>query len=214
MLRMFMVLLVCAVCSALPAHAEYENNIGLFSTDQPEFAFPGYPAGISFETIVWAYGPGSYETYLVCREPMNLDSGEAMEIIGGFELKLLLPDGWFVEEVALPPDVLDFDASESGFHCAGLIPVGSSNGIPAALLATITLGTLLEKPGIDYVFLAPCFMTPSIPGHMAITDADDAYSLHMAFPRSGSYDLFVMTINSHVDPVEDRSWGDVKALYR
>ena len=64
------------------------------------------------------------------------------------------------------------------------------------------------------VFLSPYSMgAPSIPGAMAITDADDGFSLSRAFPVSTGFDHPVMWINPGT-PNDERAWGEVKALYR
>ncbi|MCP4570892.1 MAG: hypothetical protein GY838_00945 [bacterium] len=168
-----------------------------------------------------AWTPGLYEIQLFVWNPTNEHTGDPIQNVGGFELNLSLTEEWFFQSIELPPGVIDFDAATDAFYCAGQIPVqtvtGSSPGWGYeryAHLATITVGTFVESPGYGGIYVAPYWRIPSIPGHMAITDADDEYSLSPVYPATGSYEWPVMGINAWVVPERDTSWSELKALYR
>ncbi len=203
-----LLLVVLALLLLTPATslAWGENNIGLYTTPTPYGAYGNH--------LLVAPGPGLYEVYLVCTKPINQHTGADILTIGGFELNLVMPDGWFINGVTLPPDVLDFNSANNAFYCAGNIPVNLANSTGMALLATVTLATFLENLPPAGILIEPSFAAPSIPGHMAITDADDAFSISQAYPSSGEYTWPIMGINWEVVPTEDQSWGGVKALFQ
>ncbi len=182
-----------------------ESDIGLYITPAPTLLWVS-------ESILVARDPGLYDIYLVCTQPMNQHTGLEIETIGGFELNLRVPEGWFINNVALPPNVLDFNPVSHAFYCAGFIPVTTPGDLATALLATITLGTFLEQPPVSMLYIEP-YYAPSLPGQMAITDADDDFSISPAFSISGDFSNPIFQINYPV-PNKDQSWGDVKALYR
>ncbi len=204
--------LVLALLLATSAYGSwFDNEIGLY-IDADDNAYWG-------NALLEAPAAGSYEVFLICYEPVNDATGEWIETLGGYELHLYMPDGWFIQDVVLPPNVINFASAAGSFYCAGDITVGwNGTGYSAeriTILATITLGTFLEDPGQAYIFMGPYMGIPSIPGHMAITDANDGYSICRAYPSSGDYELPVMGINAPwIVESETASWSDVKALYR
>ncbi|MCP4574333.1 MAG: hypothetical protein GY838_18410 [bacterium] len=185
------------------AFAQATSNIGLYTTPDP-----AKPLGIESQVSLIAPGSGLYDIYLVCTDPTNENTGLPIENVGGFELSLTLPPGWLFNGVAYAEGVLDLDAAAEHFYCSGSIPVVGGN----ALLATITLLTFDGTAGP--IHMAPYFAAPSIPGSIAITDADDAFSLSHAYPSSGNFDDPVFGLNMVVVPTEDVSWGDVKSLFQ
>jgi hypothetical protein len=92
----------------------------------------------------------------------------------------------------------------------------ASPGIPsindAVLLATITLVNNNFIP--VEITLGPCSL-PAIPGQMVyLSDNNVTHILHIMHPVSGSQDAPVFIFNGEAVPVEDESFGSVKALYR
>ncbi len=183
-----------------------ENNIGLYTSPTPDSYW-------WMEAHLPADGPGLYDIHLICLRPINAHTGGAIETIGGFELNIQLPEGWFFNGVTLPPNVLDFNSASHAFYCAGLIPVTRYGYDWVAQLATVTIGTFLEQPPAAGIHIEP-YHAPSLPGQMAITDADDEFSISPAYPSSGDYAWPVLGINYIVVPTEGESWGNVKALFR
>lgn len=202
--------IILVILLAASAWAQYpDNRIGLV-VDEGEGPSP-------WNAILNAWSPGTYTIYLVCYDPVNENTGNPITTLGGFECYIDLADpAWFFHEIVLPPNIIDFAPADNSFFCAGLFPVvpapftGADSYTP---LATITIGTW-AVPGPSGVYIAPYNVLPSIPGHMAITDANDEYSLSKAYPTTGTYEVPVLGINMTTSPEEDTSWSDVKALYR
>ncbi len=195
-------LIVVALLVPALALGYNENNIGLYITEAP--------TGDDAEATLVAATPGGYDIYLVLTKAYNWSLFAPINNVGGFECSLTLPDSWQISEVVLPPNVLDLNGDLAHFYCAGLIPV--TGGM--ATLATITIGTFDSPPPAGYVYISPYFAAPSLPGTMAITDADHEYVLEAAYPSSGDYDEPIFGLNMSVVPDEDLTWGDVKSLYR
>ncbi|MCP4570890.1 MAG: hypothetical protein GY838_00935 [bacterium] len=193
------------------AEAQFLNRIGVYSSPAPVYpsAHPG-----NGETNVHFPDPGFLDLYLVCVNPYNTTADRPIQALGGYELNLVLDLTWLLHSVTIPDGVLDLDAADEALYCSGLVPVTAQGDNEIALLATIRLLHFEPQPGIGLVYLAPYWLTPSIPDHMAVTDAYDGFSLHQADPSSWGYDVPVCYINYFWDAPEDKSWGDVKALYR
>ncbi len=214
MRTMILATVVLVLCMACVAQAT-ENRIGVFSTPAlDDLNSLRVPAAQAAETRLIAPTPGLYDVYILCINPCNDATACNISMLGGFEFNLEVPDGWFIQAATLPACVLDFNSANNSFYCAGQVPVITVGPLSTALLATVTLGCFSETPEAGYVYLAPYFAAPSIPGHMAITDADDAFSLTRVDPSRLYYDVPVLAINYFVVPTEDRAWGDVKALFR
>ena len=93
---------------------------------------------------------------------------------------------------------------------SGTIPVAPSG---FTVLAEITVQSFGGSNG--GIFISPYDNgTPSIEGHMAVTNADDNFTLSRAYPISGSYADPIMGINLLVVESESVSWGDVKSLFK
>jgi len=198
-MRTLLLILAVALCcpasaGALLPLAASQTTIGMYVTETPseiEDAVLDAPEG------------GSYTAYLVCAEPEN--DGAAISTLGGYECELSISGGWSLQSVVLPPNVLDFDSNLEAFYCSGLMPVSGD----FVTLATVSL--LNYTPTKGWVWIAP-YVTPSIPGHMAITDADNEFTLARAEASSGDYDLPIFGINQGAVR-EDESWSGVKVLY-
>jgi hypothetical protein len=206
---MTIAVLVLLLAASANAGFIYPNEIGLFTDlqDGPDF----------FKTQLGATGPGAYQAYLTCVNPFNEERGEPIRNLGGFELDVRVPADWIIESVEYPPNMMNFAGQPGSFFCSGIVPTGwtPDGTVPGCtVLATITFATFQESPRPDAFHLAPVYVSPSIPGHMAVTDADEDFALSRAFPISGGYDAPVMAVDYWVVDGEDAAWGDVKALYR
>ena len=196
-------LLLLAVTALVPAAGaqwadpSLTSGIGLYVTESPDGGA---------DALLVAPDAGTYTAYLVCANPWNENQDAAIATLGGYELELVMPSGWDIQDVSLPAGVLDLDSSGGAFYCAGLVPVSGD------FVTLATLSLLSFMPGSGGVYVAP-YAVPSIAGHMAITDGDDGFSLSRAVPSSGAYDLPVFGINLNIEE-EDASWGSVKVLYR
>ncbi|MCP4574331.1 MAG: hypothetical protein GY838_18400 [bacterium] len=201
-MRTLLLFLACSLflpasaSAALPL-AVCETTIGLYVAESPseyEDAFLDAPAG------------GLHTVYLVCGEPQT-DDGTAISTLGGFECELTISGGWSFQSVVLPPNVLDLDTNVEAFYCSGLLPVSGD----FVTLATMSL--LNYSPTKGWVWIAPYGPAPSIPGHMAITDAENGFDLAEAAPSSGDYERPVFGINQGAEK-EDQTWSGVKVLFQ
>lgn len=194
---MIAVALVLAAGPAGSPPAQAQSSIGVYVTESP---------GSAEDAILDAPAGGVYTVYLVCAEPEN-DDGVAIRTLGGYECELDVSGGWSFQSVALPADVLDFDSSNEAFFCSGLIPVSGTH----VTLATIDL--MNYSPAKGWVWIGPYSSAPSIPGHMAITDAGAQFALAKAYPSSGDYERPILGINQGPE-LQDETWSGVKALYQ
>lgn len=178
----------------------YPNEIGIYTTTTP--------TGAADTDIGACSGFGQFFTYLVISNPVDDGTGLPITNIGGYECTVDFPTGWgFV--VALPPNTTDFDGDAPDFFVSGLIPVAGM----FTVLADITFQSF---GGADQggVFVLPYSGPQTIPGSMAITDADNNFVASAAHPISGSYEDPVANTCGTVVPNEDMSWGGVKSLFK
>ncbi len=201
------ILAIALLCALVPtaAPAWNINNIGVYTTPTPSQA---WSYGLDQERILWANSFGLYDVYLVCFNPYDLAADAPIELLGGFELGVVLPRSWILHDAILPAGIIDVDITPDGFMCGGVFPAGEG----PVLLATLVLLTFAPETG--GVFLSPHPFMPSLAGHMAIANAERDGALSPAFPTSGNFDIPVMGINPYYLPNENVTWGDVKALYR
>ncbi len=204
MKRFFVILAVLSLAGAAFAQdfGEYPNEIGIFNT--------ATPTGADSEIYIDApTGAGGYNMFLVISNATDEGASTALETIGGFELSVVRPAGWNMI-VTLPAGVLDLDGAAEHFYCSGAIPVTGD----FTVLCDIQFGSFGGAES-GWIFLTPYSNgEQSIPGHMAITDAENNFVLSRAFPISGSYEDPVAGINMQATPTEDVSWGSVKSLFQ
>lgn len=200
-----------ALLAAGAAQGQFVNRIGVYGSPTPDSPMGDIQ---NPDTNVHTPGPGFLDLYLVCVNPYNAVRGAPIAMLGGYELSIRIDLAWALHSVTLPPDILDLDGATDALYCSGMVPVSDHGDNRIALLGTIRLWHTEPQPGIGVVFVDPYFVAPSIPDHMAVTDALDNFSLHRADPSAWSEDMPVCYINYFWDPAEDLSWGDVKALYR
>jgi hypothetical protein len=196
-----MALFVGVAVAQEPDFGYYPNEIGLYTTMTPASAADTY--------IDAPGGFGGFPVFLLISNPVDENTGSPIATLGGYELSIVVPGGWSVNPL-LPAGTTDFDGQPNHFYVSGLIPVGGA----FTKLCDITIGSFGggQSGGI---FLTPYANgTPSIEGHMAVTNADDNFVISRAYPISGSYDAPVAGINLQVVDSEDVSWGDVKSLFK
>jgi hypothetical protein len=133
---------------------------------------------------------------------LSVNSVAAFECLVGFAGPSLIVNSVFPVEhinVATPPEYI------VGFGA----PIPAVDGVVA--LVRITFLLLAEE---EYLFLGPVSV-PSIPGAMAYLDGDDYAHIVVMYPSSGSFDAPVFAVNTmDVIATEDRSWSEVRQLYR
>ena len=196
-----MALFVGAAVAQEPDFGYYPNEIGLYSTMTPASAADCY--------IDAPGGFGGFPMFLLISNPSDDGTGAPIETIGGYELSIAVPAGWSVSPV-LPAGTTDFDGQPNHFYVSGLIPVVGD----FTKLADITIGSF-GGGASGGIFLTPYDNgAQTIPGFMAITNADDNFVPSRAYPISGSPDAPVAGINLQVVDSEDVSWGDVKSLFK
>ena len=185
-----------------------ENEIGIYVVENPT---PERAA----EDACYSGPPGQFIVYCVLTDPVNQIEGTPMDNVGGFEFQMVWPTGIFVTP-AIHPSATNFQTPPD-FLCGANIPVVGGQ----CTLITITVGTFSDDP-------APWFLGPvsdpivqSIPGAMAITDANDNFSLAEAYSTAGSgaerdfsLPVFAMWDCANVVDNEDVSFGGVKALFQ
>ena len=211
-MKRFFVLFAMLMLVANVATAQFlfegENEIGIFTVENP--------TAEDAQDMACYTGPaGQFTIYCVLTNPVNQLLGTPMENVGGFEFNLGWPAGIFVTPT-IHPSATNFQTPPD-FLCGSNIPVVGGQ----VTLITITVGTFTADP-------APWFLGPvsdptvqSIPGAMAITDANDNFSLAEAYSTAGSgaerdfsLPVFAMWDCANVVDNEDVSFGGVKALFQ
>lgn len=203
MKRFFVTLAILALFAGTAVAQDfgvYANEVGIYTTTTP--------AGEADTAIGGCSGFGQFFTYLVISNPTDDGTGLPIANIGGYECTVTFPAGWgFV--VALPPNTTDFDGDAADFFVSGNIPVAGMHTV----LADITFQSF-GGASMGGVFLNPYNGPQTIPGEMAITDANNNFVASAARPISGDYALPVAGICDGVVPNEDVSWGSVKSLFQ
>ena len=165
---------------------------------------------------------GMNEIYLVVLNPWNTILDAPISNVGGFECKLILPSEIFLLEFALPPASVNFKPLPE-------MVVGTNIPVVAEQTVLATLTVLVPEYLGDTLFAGLSPVNPayqSIPGRLAISDADDAFSLHAvdAYGPDGVAVDYTEPMIYFGDPRgsgapctvdnEEQTWGSLKALYR
>ncbi len=199
-------LLLAGVAVGQINHAH--NEVGIYAVPDPDGC-----ASAQIDAAAWAH----VTCYIVVTNPYSESRGRPITTMGGFECRYVVPDDVYVLNGTYPPGAFPPCFPEPGellFGCN--VPVVDDH----CVLFTLTLASTTGGPG--FIYLTPVQAAPqSIPGHIAITDYDDAYALQAVEPVSGSFDVPVFAINwdgelSFCETVPDEgiAFGAVKALYR
>ena len=211
-MKRFLVLTVALMLVAGVANAQFlfegENEIGIFTVENPT-------AENAEDMACYMGAPGQFTIYCVLTNPVNQNLGFAMEAVGGFEFNLGYAAGLFVTPV-IHPSATNF-MSPPDFFCGANIPVTGGQ----CTLITLTVGTFTADPAAWYISPVSDPGVQSIPGAIAITDANDNFSISEAYTTAGSGEardfsapVFGMFDCADVVPNEDVSWGGVKTLFR
>lgn len=211
MRKLLVILAVFALLAATaqaqyPYFGVYPNEIGLYNTPTP--------TGADSECYIDApSGAGGYPMYLVISNAIDETTGEPITNIGGYELSMTYPPGWFIQ-VTYPCGITGTPEDP---------PFFVSCPIPVTGMFTVLADVVVASWGggaSGGIYLSPFAEgTPSIPGHMAIANADNSNALSRAYPASGGYEYFVTGINiihggMRPVPTEETSWGAIKAAFR
>jgi len=211
-MKRFLVLTAALMLIAGAANAQFlfegENEIGIFTVENP--------TAEDAQDVACYTGPaGQFMIYCVLTNPVNQLLGTPMSNVGGFEFRLEYPAGLFVTPV-IHPSATNF-MSPPDFFCGANIPVAGGQ----CTLITMTIGTFTTDPAAWYITPVSDSAAQSIPGAIAITDADDNFSISEAYTVAGSGEgrdfsapVFGMFDCADVVPNEDVSWGGVKTLFQ
>ena len=192
------------------------NNIGIFTAETPDME------------NLWEYAhyygpPGQITVYVVLIYPHNENTGELIQTVGGYEFRLEIHESIFVTP-HLPPSAFNF-LEYPEFYCGAELPVVGNQ----CVLLSLDIGTFTTDPTQFYLTPISNAGAQSIPGDLAITDADDEHSLSRATPVSGNYldpvfsmfDIWWASAGQKylweecwVVPNQTTSWGSIKAMYR
>ena len=199
-----LMMLVAGAANAQQYIYEHQNEIGIYTTEVPTGLIENQDA----ETSYTGAPGGAIMAYVVLTNPWNQNTNAPISLVGGFEFHLYLPSNVFLLGQVLPPSSTNF-ATAPDFYVGCAAPV--ANG--ACTLIALTLGEFTGTPG--YISMGPVTtLAPSVPDNMAVTDYNDDFSISLAYPVSGSFDLPVFGMYQPVVPNDDASWGGVKSLYR
>jgi len=200
-----MLMLVASMASA--QLFEGENEIGMFMVENPTAE---NAEGMSCYMGV----PGSVFTYVVLTNPVNQTLGTPIENVGGFEFKIDWPAGIFVTPT-IHPSATNFQTAPD-FYCGANAPVVGGQ----VTLISMVIGMFNDNPLEFFITPVSDSTTHSIPGGIAITDADDNFEISEAYTTAGSVDgrdfsapVFNM-FHCDVVPNDDVSFGGVKALFQ
>jgi hypothetical protein len=197
-------MMLCAGAANAQFIYEHNNEIGIYTTANPT-------AENAQEMATYSGAPGAGITaYVVLTNPYNTNTNTPIDVVGGFEFRVVLPANVFLLGAILPPQTTNF-ASSPDFLCGSNAPVVDNH----VTLLTLNLGEFSGAP--SFVYLTPVQDAPqSVPGNMAITDYNDDFRISVAYPVSGNHTtpVFGLFTGTAVVPTEDAAWGDVKSLFR
>ena len=198
-MKKFLVILAALTLLTGVAYAENEIGIYMAPTITPEDAE---------ELACYSGAAGQFTAYCIITEPFNNNLGTPVAFVGGFEFRMEYPAGLFVTPT-LDPTATNF-MSAPDFFCGSNVPVVDGQ----CVLITLTIGTFTTDPASWYLTPVSDEPAQSIPNAMAMTDAEDNFSISQAFPASGSFTDPVFGMWTCPVPNEDVNWGSVKSLFR
>lgn len=165
---------------------------------------------------------GVNEIFLVVINPWNTTLDAPITSVGGFECKLGLPSEIILLGMVLPPASVNFKPLPE-------MVVGTSVPVMGeqTLLATLTVLVPEYVGDTLYARLSPVNQVyQSIPGRLAISDANDGFSLFAvdAYGAGGVAVDYTEPMLYFGDPsgsgapcavgIDDGTWGSLKAQYR
>jgi len=180
--------------------AANNNHIGIYATETPDIN--DLEASATLEL-----SEGQFTIYVLVTMPYNDNTGMAMENLGGFEFRIEWPADWFVTPT-LHASATNF-LSAPDFFCGANAPVVNN----MVTVVSLACGTFDFSPTLFHITPISDPSQQTIPGSIAVTDADDNFSISEAFPASGDFANPVFGFNMTVVSNEDKAWGGVKALF-
>jgi len=212
------VIVLCALLLVGTAAAQDQNLMGLVREADCPLVNGSSHSNECFNELYC----GLQEFYLVVWNPWNAGRDQAITNIGGFECKLMLPDGFYLLGVQLPPQSINFKPLPELIVGTNVPVVGDQT-----VLATVTVLVPEYVGDVLYARLTPVNpVYQSIPGRLAITDANDEFSLQAvdAYGPVGIADDYTEPSlyfgdpqgqgTTCVVPNDKTSWGSLKADYR
>ncbi|MBK7769340.1 MAG: hypothetical protein IPI48_02070 [bacterium] len=209
---LFAVCALAAISMLAPSggFAQFENRIGLYTTETASFAHLNTQA---------PFAP--FNMYLLAINPLNSD-GSPATFVDGFECRLSVTGpAYFSLSQTLPPNSLDVDGDPRGFAVGMAAPAAVTNGSVVLMTWNVMLQAAIDDTGCPdncvnhwKVFLGPA-TAPSVPGgFMALNVPNSPVLLVPQSPSSGANDVPVFTIGETGVATETSAFGAVKALFR
>ena len=202
---LFAVCALAAISMLAPSDgfAQFENRIGLYTTDTATAAYLDTQA---------PFAP--FNVYLLAINPRNSD-GSAATFVDAFECRLTVTGpAYFSLSQTLPPNSLDVDADPLGFAVGMAAPAAVTNGIVVLMTWNVMLQAPVDAANVWRVFLGPA-TAPSVPGgFMALNVPNSPVLLVPQSPSSGANDVAVFAIGEPTVATETSAFGAVKALFR
>jgi hypothetical protein len=178
------------------------NQVGIYTTQTPDLGNI-----TDDDTSIQSLTGGQFTAYVVVTNPWSDTGDSEIMNLGGFEFRIEW--GALFVTSTLAPTATNF-MSPPDFFCGSNIPVVNGQ----CTVITLTIGAFGTDP-------VPFLLSPvsdpnaqSIPGAIAITDADDNFVISQAYPASGAFANPVFGYNTTVVPNEDTSWSEMKALFQ
>lgn len=219
--------IILAACLLLVSQAHAQsvpdcyNGVGIFLEPNPS-PVTNYVEQIEpFETMT---------AYVVLANPYNENTGAPIRNLGGFEFRLEFPENLQVNATLREGTTNFLNAPD--YLCGTNLPAVDDQ----ILLMTLEIAAFSTDPGGWFITPVLNPSSQSIPGEMAVADADDEFSLSRATPVSYSFDLPVMCMFEPCGPLlksavpksaadgvwgdcwvisaADSSFGDQKAMFR
>jgi hypothetical protein len=205
-LLVLLTLLTTAANAQPPYLYQFNNEIGIYLIENPT-------AENAQDMACYIGPPGAFTAYVVVTNPYNDGLDQPIDMVGGFEFRLVFPPGLFI--MAILPPHLTLYTIPPDYQCGGDIPVQGGANERRVVLMALNISTFAPDPAA--IFIGPLAgIPPTVPGFAVIADAGDNYNVFTLNPVSGSYDapVFGLYDCGNVVPNEDVSWGAVKTLYR
>ncbi len=187
--------------------AQANNQVGIY-TDQMGTPFAAYTDQARFTP---------FDAYLVLTQPVNEDFNnggtQAIVLVSGFEMSISPPTNLIT--LSFSPGGPATRVGSAPDYIFGFGPALDVSG-GSLVLGTFSFMAMDANPAD--VFLGPSSV-PSIAGVMAIVDDGESpatNNMSPIYPSTGDFAVPVFSVNAPVEvlPVDGKSWGGVKALFR
>lgn len=180
-------LMVCCWSGDAPAQYLGNNSIGIYAQPDPQFNTNQEWLNL---TCMEDFTGGSFTLYVVLKDPWSDPLDQAITQVGGYEFRIEWPLDYFITP-NLPSFTTNF-LTAPDFLCGANIPV-MGNG---AVLMSLSCGAFTGDPREFFITPISNPAQQTIPGGLAITDANDNFTITRAYPASGSYEIPVYRIGN------------------